>query len=54
VLKSPDTPSILFETGFISNEKDSAFLASADGQRRIARGVRAAVQAHFARQIAGR
>ncbi len=54
VLKSPDTPSILFETGFISNEKDSEFLASADGQRRIARGVRDAVQAHFARQIAAR
>lgn len=54
VLKSPDTPSILFETGFISNEQDSEFLASADGQRKIARGVRDAVQTHFARQIAAR
>jgi N-acetylmuramoyl-L-alanine amidase len=54
VLKSPDTPSILFETGFISNKDDSEFLASADGQRRIARGVRDAVQLHFARQIAAR
>jgi N-acetylmuramoyl-L-alanine amidase len=54
VLKSPDTPSILFETGFISNEQDSEFLASADGQRKLARGVRDAVQTHFARQIAAR
>jgi N-acetylmuramoyl-L-alanine amidase len=54
VLKSPDTPSILFETGFISNQKDGEFLASVDGQRRIARGIRDAVQLHFARQIAAR
>lgn len=54
VLKSPDTPSILFETGFISNEQDSEFLGSAEGQRRLARGVRDAVQVHFARQIAAR
>jgi N-acetylmuramoyl-L-alanine amidase len=49
VLKSPDTPSVLFETGFISNRDDARFLASADGQRRIARGVARAVQIHFAR-----
>lgn len=52
VLKAPDTPSVLFETGFISNEGDSEFLASAAGQKKIARGVRDAVQIHFARQIA--
>jgi N-acetylmuramoyl-L-alanine amidase len=54
VLKSPDTPSILFETGFISNQQDSEFLASTDGQRKIARGIRDAIQTHFARQIAAR
>ncbi|WP_447765969.1 N-acetylmuramoyl-L-alanine amidase [Sphingopyxis panaciterrae] len=52
VLKAPDTPSILFETGFISNKDDSEFLASGAGQKKIARGVRDAVQIHFARQIA--
>ncbi|MGH6652247.1 MAG: N-acetylmuramoyl-L-alanine amidase [Sphingopyxis sp.] len=52
VLKAPDTPSVLFETGFISNEGDSEFLASAAGQKKLARGVRDAVQIHFARQIA--
>ena len=30
VLKAPDTPSVLFETGFLSNKDDAAFLASAD------------------------
>ena len=52
VLKAPDTPSILFETGFISNKDDSEFLASAAGQKKVARGVRDAIQVHFARQIA--
>ncbi len=52
VLKSPDTPSVLFETGFISNRDDAAFLASPAGQRDLARGVRDAVQAHFARLAA--
>ncbi|XVJ64610.1 MAG: AMIN domain-containing protein [Sphingopyxis sp.] len=54
VLKAPDTPSILFETGFISNKDDAEFLASAAGQKKVARGVRDAVQIHFARQIAAR
>ena len=54
VLKAPDTPSVLFETGFISNKEDVAFLASAAGQKKIARGVREAVQVHFARQVAER
>lgn len=54
VLKSPDTPSVLFETGFISNREDAAFLASSDGQRALARGVRDAVQVHFARAAAER
>lgn len=52
VLKAPDTPSVLFETGFISNKDDAEFLASAAGQKKVARGVRDAVQIHFARQIA--
>lgn len=52
VLKAPDTPSVLFETGFISNKDDSEFLASAAGQKKVARGVRDAIQVHFARQIA--
>jgi len=54
VLKAPDTPSILFETGFISNKDDGEFLASQEGQKKVARGVREAVQVHFAKRIAAR
>ena len=52
VLKAPDMPSILLETGFITNPVDSARLVSSEGQASIARGVRQAVLTHFARQIA--
>ena len=54
VLKAPDMPSVLFETGYISNPGDAAFLASEDGRRRIARSVRQAVEIHFATRTASR
>ncbi|WP_298398680.1 N-acetylmuramoyl-L-alanine amidase [Sphingobium sp.] len=54
VLKAPDTPSILFETGYISNADDSAFLSSREGQQKIARGVARAIDVHFARKLAMR
>ena len=54
VLKAPDLPSILFETGYISNPADATFLASREGQKRVAEGVRRAVDVHFARQLASR
>lgn len=50
VLKAPDMPSVLLETGFISNPEDAARIASPAGQRAIARGIRQGVLAHFARQ----
>ncbi|UZW55263.1 N-acetylmuramoyl-L-alanine amidase [Sphingobium sp. JS3065] len=52
VLKAPDTPSVLFETGYISNSADAAFLASKEGQANIARGVARAIEVHFARKRA--
>jgi N-acetylmuramoyl-L-alanine amidase len=52
VLKAPDTPSVLFETGYISNESDAAFLSSASGQQKIGRSVASAIQVHFARRLA--
>lgn len=52
VLKAPDTPSVLFETGYISNAQDAAFLSSRDGQQKVARSVSSAIQAHFARRLA--
>nr|WP_236697411.1 N-acetylmuramoyl-L-alanine amidase [Sphingomonas sp. Leaf357] len=52
VLKAPDMPSILFETGYISNPSDAAFIDSAEGRKRIAESVRRAVEVHFARRLA--
>jgi N-acetylmuramoyl-L-alanine amidase len=54
VLKAADVPSVLLETGFMSNLEDSKFLFSESGQKTIARGVREAVEAHFERRIAAR
>ena len=53
VLKAPDIPSILFEAGYLTHDPDLAYLASQEGQARIAQGMRRAIEAHFARQIAG-
>jgi len=53
VLKAPDVPSILLETGYISNPDDVKLLFSRDYQHDIAVGVRRAVETHFARRLAG-
>lgn len=52
VLKAPDLPSVLFESGYLTNPADTAYLRSLAGQRQIARGVRKAVETHFARRNA--
>lgn len=52
VLKAPDMPSILFETGYISNPRDAAFIDSREGRAAIAQSVRRAVEIHFARRLA--
>ncbi len=54
VLKAPDTPSVLFETGYLTNARDVAFLSSKEGQRRIGQSVASAIQVHFARRLASR
>lgn len=54
VLKAPDVPSVLLETGYLSNMDDARFLFSEAGQKAIADGVRQAVEAHFVRRIAQR
>ena len=54
VLKAPDTPSVLFETGYLSNEADATSLASQSGQGKVARALANAIQVHFARRIAMR
>ena len=51
VLKAPDIPSILFESGYLTNPRDAAYIQSPEGQRQIATGIRRAVEAHFARRL---
>jgi N-acetylmuramoyl-L-alanine amidase len=47
VLKSPDTPSLLVETGFISNPHEAKLLTSRDYQRRMARAIYNGIHHHF-------
>lgn len=49
VLKSPDTPSILVETGFVSNPNEAKRLATTDYQRRMARAIFNGVNRYFSR-----
>ncbi|GGC11529.1 N-acetylmuramoyl-L-alanine amidase [Marinobacterium zhoushanense] len=47
VLKSPDIPSILVETGFISNPQEAEKLSSSSYQKQMARAIAQGVKAHF-------
>lgn len=47
VLKSPDIPSILVETGFISNPTEAKNLNSKNHQRKLARAIYNGVKAYF-------
>lgn len=47
VLKSPDVPSILVETGFISNARDSQRLVTARHQQAVAEGLFDGLQRYF-------
>lgn len=51
VLKSPDIPSILVETAFISNPQEERKLASVQHQQGIARAVLAGVRTYFSKQL---
>jgi N-acetylmuramoyl-L-alanine amidase len=50
VLKAPDVPSLLFETGYISNQDDARYLKSQAGRDTISQAAARAVRAYFARQ----
>ena len=54
VLKAPDVPSVLLETGYVSNEEDIALLNSASYRKRIGESVSQAVTVFFARKLASR
>ena len=51
VLKAPDVPSILFETGYLTNATDAAYIESPEGQKQIAQGMKSAIETHFARRL---
>jgi N-acetylmuramoyl-L-alanine amidase len=53
VLKAPDIPSILFESGYLTNATDAAYISSPQGRQQIAEGMRRAIEAHFARRVLG-
>lgn len=54
VLKAPDVPSILLETGYLTNADDVKLLASRQGREQIATSVASAIKVYFARQLAMR
>jgi len=54
VLKAPDIPSVLFESGYLTNEVDAAYVQSRQGREQIAEGMRRAIEAHFARRFSTR
>lgn len=47
VLKAPDVPSVLLETGYVSNRDDAQRLFSSEGRRKVARGVARAIERHL-------
>lgn len=50
VLRTPDVPSVLYESGFISNPEDAQRLASPEGRAEFADVMARAIRVYFARQ----
>lgn len=50
VLRAPDVPSVLYESGFISNPLDAQRLASAEGRANFAETMARAIRVYLARQ----
>lgn len=50
VLKSPDIPSILIETGFISNPGEARLLQNSGHQRKLALSIFNGIKTHFSRK----
>jgi N-acetylmuramoyl-L-alanine amidase len=53
VLKAPDVPAVLLETGYMSSDDDLKLLFSKEYQHHLAVGVTHAIEAHFARRLGG-
>jgi N-acetylmuramoyl-L-alanine amidase len=50
VLRAPDVPSVLFESGFVTNRADRARLTTTEGRAQYAAVLARAVQVYFARR----
>ena len=53
VLKAPDVPSVLLELGYLSNEKDSASLATSEWRAKAAGAMVRAVESFFRPRLGG-
>ncbi len=52
VLRAPDVPSVLFESGFVTSNSDRARLATREGRARYAEVLARAIRVYFARRAA--
>lgn len=52
VLRAPDVPSVLFESGFVTNRTDRARLTTAEGRGQYAQALARAIRVYFARRSA--
>lgn len=50
VLRAPDVPAVLFESGFVTNETDRARLTTDEGQAQYAAVLAQAIRVYFARR----
>lgn len=50
VLRAPDVPSVLYESGFVTNKEDAERLASPAGRERFAKVMARAIRIYFARE----
>ena len=50
VLRAPDVPSVLYESGFVTNPEEAARLASPEGRQRFAEVMARAIRIYFARE----
>ena len=50
VLRAPDVPSVLYESGFVTNPEEAARLASPEGRKRFAEVMARAIRIYFARE----
>jgi N-acetylmuramoyl-L-alanine amidase len=47
VLKAPDVPSVLLETGYVTNSEDARFLFSDEGRTKVGEGIAKAIERHL-------